>query len=118
MLHPSQLKNDVLDVVWGIFDEDGDGRLTKAEFMDVSVHAAECSCASHAVLRYSRLAHRVVPAGGAAMVSSVVSHRGSRALVCNKMSCWLLHHVLWEWVDQEKGVCVHQKTTRHKGMKA
>ena len=40
MFHPSQLKNDVLDVVWGIFDEDGDGRLTKAEFMDVSVHAA------------------------------------------------------------------------------
>jgi hypothetical protein len=31
-----QLRPDVLDVVWGIFDEDGDGRLTKAEFMDVS----------------------------------------------------------------------------------
>ncbi len=31
-----QLRSDVLDVVWGIFDEDGDGRLTKAEFMDVS----------------------------------------------------------------------------------
>jgi hypothetical protein len=30
-----QLKADVLDVLWGIFDEDGDGRLTKAEFMDV-----------------------------------------------------------------------------------
>jgi hypothetical protein len=42
MLQPSQLKNDVLDVVWGIFDEDGDGRLTKAEFMDVRAHAAEC----------------------------------------------------------------------------
>jgi hypothetical protein len=31
-----QLRPDLLDVVWGIFDEDGDGRLTKAEFMDVS----------------------------------------------------------------------------------
>ena len=26
----------MLDVVWGIFDQDGDGTLTKAEFMDAS----------------------------------------------------------------------------------
>ena len=84
MLRPSQLKNDVLDVVWGIFDEDGDGRLTKAEFMDVSVHAAECWCGGDAVSRYSKPVHRVALAGGAAMVSSVVSHRGSKVLVCSK----------------------------------
>ena len=74
----------MLDVVWGIFDEDGDGRLTKAEFMDVSAHAAECWCGGHAVIRYSKPVHRVALAGGAAMVSSVVSHRGSRVLVCSK----------------------------------
>jgi hypothetical protein len=34
-----QLRPDLLDVVWGIFDEDGDGHLTKAEFMDVSERA-------------------------------------------------------------------------------
>jgi len=42
--NPSQLKPDVLDVLWGIFDEDGDGRLTKSEFMDVGCSPRRISC--------------------------------------------------------------------------
>jgi hypothetical protein len=34
------MRSDLLDIVWGIFDEDGDGQLTKSEFMDVRVWLA------------------------------------------------------------------------------
>ena len=61
----------MLDVVWGIFDQDGDGTLTKAEFMDVSARPLLSARALQARVvfvmvrgRCSRRARRGGEAGG------------------------------------------------------
>ena len=60
----------MLDVVWGIFDQDGDGTRTKAEFMDVSAvgcfapKAAGSACVELLVLTREQVLEARASRGG------------------------------------------------------